>query len=318
VLNFALREVLGEDINQKGSLVAQEKLRFDFTLKSGIPIDKLEQVEEISTKYIRQNSVVYSKDVPLAIAEKIRGVRAVFGEKYPDPVRVVSIGIEVDEILSNVSDEKWKDVSIEFCGGTHVQKTGDIKDLVILEESAIAKGIRRIVAVTGSDAHEVQRIATEFSKRIDFFESSPAGSKKDAEMKSIQTDLNSLNISAVEKSRMKDRFTKLSKKMIDDAKQRQKSEVKLATAEVDKYFPKDSDKKFAVVELSSELDSKVMGDVMRHIMKSKQDKIVYVTIKPEEGEDARVIHACHVPEVSSNDPFLLNTKLYLAALTFDY
>ena len=93
-------------------------------------------------------------------------MRAVFGETYPDPVRVVSIGVPVDELLANPSNEKWNEVSVEFCGGTHVAKTGDIKDLVIIEESGIAKGIRRIVAVTGHDAHAVQKLPMNLNKKL--------------------------------------------------------------------------------------------------------------------------------------------------------
>ena len=122
VLNFALKEVLGDGVDQKGSLVAPEKLRFDFSHKSSVSDAEIEKIEDISTKYIRQNCTVYAKDVPLATAREIQGLRAVFGETYPDPVRVVSVGVEVDEILKNVKDPQWKKVSIELCGGTHVEK----------------------------------------------------------------------------------------------------------------------------------------------------------------------------------------------------
>ena len=122
VLNFALKEVLGDGVDQKGSLVAPEKLRFDFSHKSAVSDAEIEKIEDVGTKYIRQNCAVYAKDVPLATAREILGVRAVFGETYPDPVRVVSVGVEVDEILKNVKDPQWEKVSIEFCGGTHVEK----------------------------------------------------------------------------------------------------------------------------------------------------------------------------------------------------
>jgi len=121
ILNYALREVLGSEVDQKGSLVAPEKLRFDFSHKSGISDTDLAKIEEISTSYIRQNSEVYAPDVPLATAKQIRGVRAVFGETYPDPVRVVSVGVPVEDLLSDVKNEGWEKVSVEFCGGTHVQ-----------------------------------------------------------------------------------------------------------------------------------------------------------------------------------------------------
>ena len=82
VLNYALREVLGDEVDQKGSLVAPEKLRFDFSHKAGLSDAELEKVEKISSAYIKDDGLVYAKDVPLAKAKEIRGVRAVFGETY--------------------------------------------------------------------------------------------------------------------------------------------------------------------------------------------------------------------------------------------
>ncbi|EXX57273.1 alanine--tRNA ligase [Rhizophagus irregularis DAOM 197198w] len=155
ILNYALREVLGNNIDQKGSLVAPEKLRFDFSYKKSVTNNELVKIESISNKFIKKNQKVYSKDVPLPVAKAIHGLRAVFGEVYPDPVRVVSIGYDVEDIVKDVSSPKWGETSIEFCGGTHVAKTGDIKHFTILEESGIAKGIRRIVAVTGEEAQQV-------------------------------------------------------------------------------------------------------------------------------------------------------------------
>ena len=105
----------------------------------------MEKIEAISNKYIKNNDKVYYKDVSLTKAKEINGLRAVFGETYPDPVRVVSIGVLVDDLLADPTNTKWHEISIEFCGGTHVAKTGDIKDLVIIEESGIAKGIRKLL-----------------------------------------------------------------------------------------------------------------------------------------------------------------------------
>jgi len=147
VLNHALREVLGDDVHQKGSLVDQHKLRFDFSHKTGVTLQELRKIEDMSNSDIKQNLKVYYKDVELDLARKIEGVRAVFGETYPDPVRVVSIGFDVDTLLENPENKAWRQLSVEFCGGTHVEQTGQIKDLVIVEESGIAKGIRRITAV---------------------------------------------------------------------------------------------------------------------------------------------------------------------------
>jgi len=116
--------------------------------------------------WIKRDVKVFSKELSLPLAYKIPGLRAVFGEAYPDPVRVVSLEYDVDEIAQDIENPKWRSTSIEFCGGTHVARTGDIKQFVITEESGIAKGIRRIVAVTGHEAQDVTRVADVFEARI--------------------------------------------------------------------------------------------------------------------------------------------------------
>lgn len=118
ILNFCLREVLGDHIDQRGSLVASTKLRFDFSHKSQITLPELSQIESMSIAWIKKNVRVYSKDLDLRTAHKISGLRAVFGESYPDPVRVVSLEFEVDEIAQDVENSRWRKTSVEFCGGT--------------------------------------------------------------------------------------------------------------------------------------------------------------------------------------------------------
>lgn len=211
ILNFALREVLGDEIYQKGSLVASEKLRFDFSHKAALSDDQLDKIESIANKYIRQNSAVYALDVPLVQAREIEGVRAVFGETYPDPVRVVSVGIPVETLLEDAKKPEWKSVSVEFCGGTHVGKTGEIQDLVIVEEGGIAKGIRRIVAFTGEKAHEVQLLAKQISDQVSALEKRPYGAAKERDFKASQLGFASLEMSALEKNRLRERYAKLAK-----------------------------------------------------------------------------------------------------------
>lgn len=297
ILNFALREVLGDAIDQRGSLVAAEKLRFDFSHKSSISDDELEKIEDISTKYIRQNCAVYSKDVPLAIAREIEGLRAVFGETYPDPVRVVSVGVEVEVLLQNAKDSKWRQVSVEFCGGTHVQKTGDIKDLVILEEGGIAKGIRRIIAVTGEDAHAVQRTADEFSERLSFLEGMPHGQNKEQEAKNTHNDLNQLSISAITKSKFRDRLANVIKQQVEEQKAQQKAESKKVLDAVIGFFgqPGNSDKKCLILEVPISASAKAIGDALNHIRTKIKDKNVYLFAT--DAESGKVIHGCHVSEV---------------------
>ena len=101
-------------------MVAPTKLRFDFSHKSQISSPELSKIESMSQEWIRRNVKVFSKELDLQVAQKIPGLRAVFGESYPDPVRVVSLEYDVEDIAQDVENPKWRATSIEFCGGTYV------------------------------------------------------------------------------------------------------------------------------------------------------------------------------------------------------
>ncbi|KAK8851747.1 tRNA synthetases class II (A)-domain-containing protein [Apiospora arundinis] len=294
ILNHSLREVLGDDINQKGSLVDQDKLRFDFSHKTGVTIPELKKIEDLSNSYVQQNCKIYSKEVELDVAKQINGVRAVFGETYPNPVRVVSVGIDVDMLLETPENPEWRKVSVEFCGGTHVDQTGIIKDLVIVEESGIAKGIRRIVAYTGDAAHAVQREAIEFGKRIDRIEAMPFGPEKEAEVKQTTMDLNNLVVSAVTKEDLKTRFNKVVKAVVDEQKKRQKAESKTALDAVTAHFAKDENKdaNYFVGQLPISANTKAISEVMNHFKSKDKAKTVYLFGgSPAEGA---VVHGVYV------------------------
>lgn len=118
ILNYGLREVLGDHIDQKGSLVAPTKLRFDFSHKAQIALPELKKIEEISLDWIKRNVKVYGRELDLNLASKIPGLRAVFGETYPNPVRVVTLEYDVEEMAKDIENPKWRNTSVEFCGGT--------------------------------------------------------------------------------------------------------------------------------------------------------------------------------------------------------
>src|SRR5207247_2555001 len=130
------------DIDQKGSLVDNEKTRFDFSHDKPLTADEFHRVEEFVNLQIIRDQPVAAVTMPLAEAKKLPGVRAVFGEKYPDPVPVLLLGSESPEHAT-------LDNSIEFCGGTHVKSTGFIGYFKITAQEGVAKGVRRIVATTG-------------------------------------------------------------------------------------------------------------------------------------------------------------------------
>ncbi|MCS7020765.1 MAG: alanine--tRNA ligase [Gemmataceae bacterium] len=145
LLNFALRRVLGSHVEQRGSLVDDNKTRFDFSHDKPLTAEQLRQIEHIVNEFIQRDEPVIAVYKPLAAAREIPGVRAVFGEKYPDPVRVVIVGTHSPERVT-------VDHPTEFCGGTHVAHTGQIGCFKIVSQEAVAKGVRRLTAVTGPAA----------------------------------------------------------------------------------------------------------------------------------------------------------------------
>jgi alanyl-tRNA synthetase len=165
--NWALREVLGDAVQQKGSLVDPEKLRFDFSHSKSLADDEIARVEDLVNQEIAKKLPVYAEEAPQDQALKINGLRAVFGEKYPPRVRVVSIGAPVKDLLADPTNPKWRHYSIEFCGGTHLQNSNEISQFVLTAEESVSKGIRRIVAVTGDSAAAVKHSGQELGKSLD-------------------------------------------------------------------------------------------------------------------------------------------------------
>ncbi len=158
LLQAALREVLGTHVQQAGQMVDKDRMRFDFTHFSALTEEELQKVERLVNSYILNAMDVLVDEMPIEEAKKL-GAMALFGEKYGDVVRVVRSG----------------DVSIEFCGGTHVTNTSRIGLFHIVSESSVAAGIRRIEAVTGAKVMELlEQLNGQVKEAAGVLKSSPA------------------------------------------------------------------------------------------------------------------------------------------------
>ena len=158
LMHAALKNILGEHVNQKGSLVEAERLRFDFSHFEGVSAEQLVEIENQVNEQIRANHSLNTKLMDLEAA-KASGAMALFGEKYDEQVRVVSMG----------------EYSVELCGGTHVERTGDIGQFKIVSEGGIAAGVRRIEAITGAEAVRYsQQLASDLQNLAGLLKTEPS------------------------------------------------------------------------------------------------------------------------------------------------
>ncbi|MEM1184998.1 MAG: alanine--tRNA ligase [Planctomycetota bacterium] len=218
LLNLGLREALGHGADQKGSLVAPDRLRFDFSNSGPVAPAEIATAEEIVKRAIEADLKVYTDLAPLEGAKAVNGLRAVFGETYPDPVRVVSVGAPIADLLANPGDERWPTMSIEFCGGTHLESMGKAGAFAIVSEEGIAKGIRRITALTGVPAQAAIAAADALDKDLAELERTPLTSLKKA-IAEFQTRLDEMTLPAPRRHAIRERLGGVQEKLKAAAKE---------------------------------------------------------------------------------------------------
>uniref|UniRef100_A0A9L0J172 Alanine--tRNA ligase n=1 Tax=Equus asinus TaxID=9793 RepID=A0A9L0J172_EQUAS len=302
ILNFALRSVLGE-ADQRGSLVAPDRLRFDFTAKGAMSTQQIKKAEEIANEMIEAAKPVYTQDCSLAAAKAIQGLRAVFDETYPDPVRVVSIGVPVSELLDDPSGPAGSLTSVEFCGGTHLQNSSHAGAFVIVSEEAIAKGIRRIVAVTGAEAQKALRKAESLKKSLSVMEGKVKA--QTAPNKDVQreiADLGEALATAVIPQWQKDEFRenlKSLKKIMDDLDRASKADVQKRVLEKTKQLiDSNPNQPLVILEMESGASAKALNEALKLFKThSPQTSAMLFTVDNEAG---KITCLCQVPQNAAN------------------
>ncbi|GJQ09260.1 hypothetical protein GpartN1_g1051.t1 [Galdieria partita] len=220
VLNFALRKIFGPTCDQRGSLVDPNKLRFDFAANRGMSSDDLKLVDEIVQAKIEEALPVVSKVAPLASAMSIRSLRAIFNEQYPDPVRIVAVGGDIDEMLRDPENEAWYNYSVELCGGTHISNTKVAEAFVTIEEGGVAKGIRRIVALTGKSAKQAIADAQKLQDDVNLLRKLSLD-ELDKELSKVGQRVDTALIPLLSKQHLKEQLQQLNKQLLQRKKEQQ-------------------------------------------------------------------------------------------------
>jgi alanyl-tRNA synthetase len=218
VLNWALREVCGEGCDQRGSNVAADKLRFDYAVSKAPTAEQLGRIEALVSAAIERALPVHTAIVPLAAAMEIAGLRAVFGEVYPVPVRVVSVGEPVDALLAGPKEAaRWRGVSIECCGGTHIANTSRAGAFALLSDEALAKGVRRLTRETRGEAQAAHSRGAELRTAVTSARAL-SGAALNAAIVTLKHDLDAAELSAATKAELRDMHSGLCKAALEEEK----------------------------------------------------------------------------------------------------
>nr|XP_034818076.2 alanine--tRNA ligase, mitochondrial isoform X2 [Pan paniscus] len=196
LLNWALRQTLGPGTEQQGSHLNPEQLRLDVTTQTPLTPEQLRAVENTVQEAVGQDEAVYMEEVPLALTAQVPGLRSL-DEVYPDPVRVVSVGVPVAHALDPASQAALQ-TSVELCCGTHLLRTGAVGDLVIIGDRQLSKGTTRLLAITGEQAQQARELGQSLAQEVKAAtERLSQGSRDVAEALRLSKDIGRL-IEAVE------------------------------------------------------------------------------------------------------------------------
>jgi len=302
ILNYALKDVLvtkstdkvliTQSVDQKGSLVDATKLRYDFSWGGALTTNQLAAVEKTVSDIIKDAVPVDAFVAPLESAKKISSLRAVFGEVYPDPVRVVAISpTPVTKILENPEDSIWNDYSVEFCGGTHLTNTKEALAFVLLQEEGIAKGIRRITGITMADAVAAIKTGEELEEKVKAAGELEGLALEEA-IKKFTVELNEVSISAVLKTKLRDVLSSYGKQVLAWKKEKSAAQAaKVAEEVLAAAAASDSDK--IVLRINVGADTKASKSIQTAVGKKVKDKAFFLVSADEATDRFIALAFCH-------------------------
>eukprot|EP00485_Elphidium_margaritaceum_P008128 CAMPEP_0202693630 /NCGR_PEP_ID=MMETSP1385-20130828/7679_1 /ASSEMBLY_ACC=CAM_ASM_000861 /TAXON_ID=933848 /ORGANISM="Elphidium margaritaceum" /LENGTH=995 /DNA_ID=CAMNT_0049349327 /DNA_START=88 /DNA_END=3075 /DNA_ORIENTATION=+ len=270
VLNFALRKVLGTECHQKGSLVDAERLRFDYSTSEPLNLAQIQAVSHECNRIIASSLNVFTDVIEYDRAAQINALRAMFGERYPKFVRVVTIGIEPKIALSKPDSTENFKYSIELCGGTHLRNTSEARQFVFLTDDALSAGIRRIVALTGKGA---QRATQDANDLLDEFKTAEQLKDNDLSLQlpSLSFKVDQAKIDAVLKLKLREQLKTLKDR--DRVYQKQLSvQRKEKVLRVIKGLQVESSQQCVALRIDVGLDKKAMKEGIKQFFKHNPHK----------------------------------------------
>ncbi|MEO0964476.1 MAG: alanine--tRNA ligase [Planctomycetota bacterium] len=296
VMNRALRDLVNPEADQKGSLVDDEKLRFDFSNQGPVKPDQLAAVERQVNADIAADLAVDWQVAPQEDALQINGLRAVFGEKYPPEVRVVSIGAKVNNLLADPANDAWADKSIEFCGGTHLPSTGPAEAFCVVAEENVAKGIRRVTALTGQAARDAAAAADGLQAKLDQLADAEPDALK-AGVDAVNAALNETTLPAVRRAALLATIAELNAKLKAAAKQQGKA-AGAAAVEQAKAIA-DGHSGPVVVARLDDVDGGALRSAMDVVKKKHPDAAILLGSTAPDGNKCAFIAAVPKPMIDA-------------------
>jgi len=281
MLNRALRDLVNPEADQRGSLVDDEKLRFDFSNAGAVGVNQINEVEDQVNRDIAADLPVDAAVAPQEQAREINGLRAVFGEKYPPKVRVVSIGPKVEDLLDDPDREEWSRYSIEFCGGTHLSRTAEAERFAVVGEEAVAKGVRRITAVTGQAAVDATKAGSMLLESVESL-TERGGEALEKGLAEVGEELASQVVPLTMRAKLRDRIEGLQKKLKAERKAASK-EAAAAAIDQAKRIAAESEGPIIVASLD-EADGSTLRQAMDVIRRSKPESALLLGAR--DGEKA--------------------------------